>query len=94
MRHNIEVNPERFAQLAEKVFNVENMKTTEALAEEGINKLSEFWSSLGAPNSLGHFNIDETHFEDMVNHSMANGPFGNFKKLQREDVEAIIRASY
>ena len=94
MRHNIEVNPERFAQLAEKVFNVENMKTTEALAEEGINKLSEFWSSLGAPNSLSHFNIDETHFEDMVNHSMANGPFGNFKKLQREDVEAIIRASY
>lgn len=94
MRHNIEVNPDRFARLAEKVFGVENMPTTEALAEEGINKLSEFWTSLGAPNSLRHFEINETHFNDMVDHAMTYGPFGNFKKLQREDVEAILRASY
>ena len=93
MRHNMHINPERFAKMAEKVFNVEPLESIEATAEEGINKLSEFWTALGAPNRLADFDIDETHLDAMVDHAMTNGPFGNFNKLQREDVEAIIKAA-
>ena len=94
MRHNIHVNPARFARLAEKVFGVErNGQTDEEAALEGINRLSAFWTSIGAPNRLADYNIDDSDFEGILDHAMLNGPFGNFNKLDREDVRAILKAS-
>lgn len=94
MRHNLHVQPERFARLAEKVFGVERAgKTAEQAGLEGIEALRAFWDSIGAPNSLAHFNITDEHFEGIIAHTMWNGPFGNFNKLQEADVEAILKAS-
>lgn len=94
MRHVLEVNPERFARIAVNVFYVDpNHKSTEEVAEEGIAKLSAFWSSLGAPNRLADYDIDDSRLEEIADHAMTNGPFGNFAKLQREDVLQILRAS-
>jgi alcohol dehydrogenase len=94
MRHNLHVNPKRFAQMATKVFGVsEQAKTEEEVALEGINALASFWQSIGAPKSLADFKIDDTQFEAIVEHTMINGPFGNFSKLQREDVMDILKAS-
>ena len=48
MRHNVRVSPDRFAQLATRVFNVNpEGKTSEEVALEGIDRLSEFWKSIG-----------------------------------------------
>ncbi|MEG0386165.1 MAG: iron-containing alcohol dehydrogenase, partial [Solibacillus sp.] len=94
MRHNVHVNTAKFARLAEKVFGVEvTDKTVEQIALEGIEALSAFWTSIGAPNKLADYNIDATYFDDMVQHSMVNGPFGNFIKLQSEDVKKILEMS-
>ena len=94
MRHNIHVNPARFARLAEKVFGVErNGHTDQEVALEGINRLSAFWTSIGAPNRLADYGIDNSDFEGIIDHAMLNGPFGNFNKLNREDVRAILTAS-
>ena len=94
MRHNVHINPARFARLAEKVFGVErNGHTDEEVALEGITRLSAFWTSIGAPNRLADYNIDDSDFEGILDHAMLNGPFGNFNKLDREDVRAILKAS-
>lgn len=94
MKHTMKVSPERFARMAEKVFGVTTAgKAVEEVALEGIERLRAFWTSIGAPVSLKDFNIHDEKFEEIIEHTMVNGPFGNFTKLDREDVRAIITAS-
>jgi alcohol dehydrogenase len=94
MKHNLKVNPARFAQMAERVFDVDPTgKTEEETALEGIRKLREFWTSIGAPSSLADYDIDDSKIDVMADKAMANGEFGNFNKLNKEDVLAILRAS-
>jgi len=94
MRHNVNVNPERFAQLAIRVFGVQaEGKTTEEIAHEGINRLSEFWISIGAPSRLADYEIDNSQLDTLVEKALANGPLGKFKELQAEDVRKILEMS-
>lgn len=94
MKHVMSENVGRFKQLAVRVFNVDpEGKSDEETALEGIGKLREFWSSLGAPAKLADYDIDDSQVETMADKAMVNGEFGNFKKLNREDVLAILRAS-
>jgi alcohol dehydrogenase YqhD (iron-dependent ADH family) len=94
MKHNLAVKPERFQQLAVRVFNVDpEGKTAEEAGLEGIQKLREFWDSIGAPARLADYEIDDSKLDVMVDRAMLNGDFGTFKKLNREDVESIYRAS-
>ncbi|PFG04939.1 iron-containing alcohol dehydrogenase [Bacillus sp. es.034] len=94
MKHNLNVNPSRFAQMAERVFNVDPAgKSEEEVALEGIDKLREFWSSLGAPTRLADYDIDDSQIDLMADKAMVNGEFGNFNKLNKDDVLAILRAS-
>ena len=94
MRHNLSVKPERFKQLAVRVFGVnEADKSAEQIGLEGIQKLREFWNSIEAPSSLADYKIDDSKIDLMADRAMENGEFGNFKKLNREDVLAIYRAS-
>ncbi|MDM5276088.1 iron-containing alcohol dehydrogenase [Paenibacillus silvae] len=94
MRHNIDVKVERFKRLAINVFDVNpEGKSDRQIAEEGIDALSQFWTSIGAPNRLADYDIDDSQIEVMADKAMLFGPFGNFKKLQREDVVSIYKAS-
>lgn len=94
MKYNVSVHPERFARLATKVFDVEvENKTVEEVAYEGINRLREFWSSLGAPSRLEDYNIDDSQLDVLVEKAMANGPIGVFRVLEADDVREILRMS-
>lgn len=94
MRHNVDVKVERFKRLAINVFDVNpEGKSDRQIAEEGIDALSKFWTSIGAPNRLADYDIDDSQIEVMADKAMLFGPFGNFKKLQREDVVSIYKAS-
>jgi alcohol dehydrogenase len=94
MRHNVKVDPERFARLAVYVFGVEpEGKTVEEIAMEGIDNLRAYWTSLGAPETLADYDIDDSKIESMVDKAMVYGPFGNFVPLEAEDVRAILKAS-
>ena len=94
MRHNLDVNVDKFKRLAVKVLGVsEEGKTDRDIALEGIDKLSAFWSSLGAPNRLADYDIDDSQLDLIADRAMANGAFGNFKSLERDDVMAILKAS-
>lgn len=94
MKHNLHVKPSRFKQLAVRVFNVNpDGKTDEEVGLEGIEKLRDFWNSIGAPSRLADYDIDDSKLEIMADRAMANGEFGIFTKLNRDDVLAIYRAS-
>lgn len=93
MRHNVHVNPERFAKLAVNVFHVDPTgKSAEEVALEGIDRLVAFWTSLEAPTNLADYNIDDSKIDLMVEKAMVNGEFGNFNKLDAEDTKAILTA--
>lgn len=94
MEHNLSVKPERFKKLAVRVFGVNpDGKSAEEAGLEGIRKLREFWSSIGAPAQLADYDIDDSKLEIMADKAMVYGEYGNFKKLNREDTLAIYRAS-
>lgn len=94
MKHNLNVKPSRFKQLAVRVFGVNpEGKTDEEAGLEGIEKLREFWNSIGAPSRLADYDIDDSKLELMVDRAMARGDFGRFRVLKAEDVRAIYKAS-
>ncbi|WP_416729367.1 iron-containing alcohol dehydrogenase [Fictibacillus sp. JL2B1089] len=94
MRHNVDTNVARFKQLAVRVFNVETEgKSDKEVALEGIDRLSAFWTSLGAPNALKDYDIDDSKLDLIADKAMARGEFGNFKKQNKEDVLKILRMS-
>lgn len=94
MKHNLHVDVARFKRLAINVFEVNpEGKSDEQIALEGIDALRAFWTSIGAPSRLADYDIDESQIDTMADKAMVFGPFGNFNKLQREDVVAIYKAS-
>jgi alcohol dehydrogenase len=94
MKHNLKVKPERFKKMAVRVFGVNpEGKTDEEAGLEGIEKLREFWNSLGAPSRLADYDIDDSKLEVMADKAMVNGEFGNFAKLNKDDVMEIYRMS-
>ncbi|MEH7378728.1 iron-containing alcohol dehydrogenase [Neobacillus drentensis] len=94
MEHNLRVKPERFKQLAVRVFGVKSEgRSSEEIGLEGIRNLREYWSSIGAPARLADYDIDDSKLDLMADRAMANGEYGNFNKLNRDDTLAIYRAS-
>ncbi len=94
MKHNIKVKPERFKQLAVRVFGVNpEGKSPEEAGLEGIERLRDFWNSIGAPSRLADFDINDSQIDLMADKAMVNGEFGGFTKLNRDDCIAIYKAS-
>ncbi|SIS43965.1 iron-containing alcohol dehydrogenase [Salimicrobium flavidum] len=94
MEYNINVQTERFARFAVKVFGADpEGKDDKELGLEGAEALRKFWNSLGAPETLADYEITEDSFDSIVEKSMNRGPFGNFSKLQEQDVFRILELS-
>ncbi|MGN1400209.1 MAG: iron-containing alcohol dehydrogenase [Bacillus sp. (in: firmicutes)] len=94
MEHTLHERISRYVQLAVRVWRVNpEGKTDEGIAREGIAKLREFWNGLGAPSTLGDYGIKEDSIDLIADKAMANGPFGQFSKLERQDVLTILQAS-
>ncbi|MCD8510292.1 MAG: iron-containing alcohol dehydrogenase [Bacillus sp. (in: Bacteria)] len=94
MRHNLHLGERKLAQLAVRVWQVDPAgKTSKELAEAGISALEKFWTSLGAPQRLADYNIDDSHLELIADKAMARGSFGNFATLEKEDVVEILKMS-
>lgn len=94
MKHVVEENVSRFKQFAIRVFNVEtDGKTDREIALEGIQALRQFWTSIEAPVTLSDYAIGENEIDLMADKAMAYGEFGNFKKLNKDDVLSIYKAS-
>lgn len=86
--------PEKVAQLGVRIFGMkaENKKESD-LAAETIRKLREFWSSLGAPDKLSDYGIDDSKIDLIVERAMVTETIGNYIPLNKKDVETILRKS-
>ncbi|MGM0755627.1 MAG: iron-containing alcohol dehydrogenase [Bacillota bacterium] len=97
MRHTLDHNVERFKHLMLSMFDIETEgKSDRDIALEGIDKLSAFWTSLGAPSRLADYDIGEEQLDtiaDIAAKEMECGGFGNFMKLNRDDILSILKAS-
>ncbi|WP_410983353.1 iron-containing alcohol dehydrogenase [Bacillus cereus] len=94
MKHVLDERVDRFKQFAVRVFHVEaDGKTDKEIALEGIEALRDFWTSIEAPSRLADYEIGEEKIGVMAEKAMVYGEFGHFKKLNKEDVIAIYRAS-
>ncbi|MGE6855125.1 iron-containing alcohol dehydrogenase [Bacillus sp. FSL K6-2841] len=97
MRHTLDHNVDRFKNLMLNMFDIETEgKSDRDIALEGIDKLSAFWTSLGAPSRLADYDIGEEQLDkiaDIAAKEMEYGGFGNFMKLGRDDILAILKAS-
>ncbi|SER36648.1 hypothetical protein SAMN04487944_103200 [Gracilibacillus ureilyticus] len=95
MKYSIDENVSRFKQLAVRVFNVDaEGKSDKEIGLEGIEKLRDFWNSIGAPSTLSDYNITEDSIEEMADKTVIARPeFGNFKKLNRQDAVSIYKQS-
>lgn len=92
MKYNLSTNPARFRQLAVNVFGIDPAsKTDEQIGLEGIEALRSFWDSIGAPKTLKDYDIDDSEIDNMADKAVRFGPFGNFRKLDREDVVEIYK---
>ncbi|MBM7661380.1 alcohol dehydrogenase YqhD (iron-dependent ADH family) [Bacillus mesophilus] len=94
MKHTLDTDVSRFVQLAVRVFGVNpEGKSDREVALEGIDKVREFWNSIGAPSRLADYEIGDDQLDLVADKAMARGPFGGFQTLEKEDVLAILRAS-
>ncbi|MGJ9458286.1 iron-containing alcohol dehydrogenase [Oceanobacillus sp. CF4.6] len=96
MKHVLdEENAPRFKQLAIRVFGVDATgKSDKEVGLEGIDRLSDFWSSIGAPSTLADYNIDESSVDVMAEKTVIARPeFGVYKRLNKQDSVEIFKAS-
>lgn len=94
MKYCLGTNPARFAQLAVRVFDVDPAGRSDTeVGLEGIERLRQFWTSIGAPSRLADYGIGDDQIDVLVEKALAYGPIGAFKELSAEDVAAIYRMS-
>nr|WP_246596178.1 iron-containing alcohol dehydrogenase [Bacillus alkalicola] len=92
LRHHKTLGERKLVNLAVNVWGVNpDGKTKQDIAEEGIKRLENFWTSLGAPSRLADYDIDDSRLDEIADKTMVRGPFGNFNRLQKEDVLSILK---
>jgi len=83
---------ERFAQFAERVWNVDiYLGDLERTALEGISRMEDFYKEIGLPVRLNEIGINDDRFEEMASKCSEDGAVGNFKKLDRNDILNIFK---
>ncbi|MBD1373921.1 iron-containing alcohol dehydrogenase [Hazenella sp. IB182357] len=91
IRYNLDVTEAKMKQLAIRVFGVDPAsKTDREIAEEGIDRLRQFWSEIGAPSRLADYDIDDKHLTEMAEKAAPSGKVGRFASCSTEDVEKIL----
>ncbi|SFS77097.1 iron-containing alcohol dehydrogenase [Marininema halotolerans] len=95
IRYTIDADPSRAAKLAVRVFGVDPAgKSDREVGLEGVDRLREFWSSIGAPSRLADYDIDDAKLDLMVEKALlSEKEFGRFQKLSKDDVRAILQAA-
>ena len=88
-----EDNAAKFAEYAENVWGIQGANDLES-ARAAIAKTREFFSDLAMPATLREIGVEESRLEEMAEKAVARGELGNFKKLGKDDVLAILKAAY
>ncbi|NLD34909.1 MAG: iron-containing alcohol dehydrogenase [Clostridiales bacterium] len=96
MQHQLDHDVARFERFAVQVMGVDDTSgDAKSKAEAGIRALRTFFNSLGLPQTLSEFNVQEKDLEKLTDEApySAQGTLGFFRPLDRADVLAIYRAA-
>ena len=94
LEHVLEEDPSRVKKLAMNVFGMSaEGKSDSDVARDGAKALRDFWNSLGAPNRLSDYNIDDKEMETIVDKTFIKPGVGVYKELDRESVRDILSRS-
>ena len=97
MQYVYKDNINMFVQFAVNVMGVEgSFRDPDAIVQEGIQRLKEFFAKLGLPGTLRDLGIGEDRLEEMAKKATKEAfgkesPLGGFKKLYWQDVLAIYK---
>ncbi|MBR2223309.1 MAG: iron-containing alcohol dehydrogenase [Christensenellaceae bacterium] len=84
-----------FLQFVARVLNVDiDYEYVDYSINLGIDKLKEFFKSIGLPTSLSEIGIYEKDIRGIAEHAIYvndGEPLGNFVKLSADDIENIYR---
>ncbi len=85
----------KFVEFGVNVWNIDSNLDDMEIAKLAIEKTSEFFKSLGIPMTLREVGIGEEKLETMAKDVIEymEGPVGNFKELNYEDVLSIFKKS-
>ncbi len=83
----------KFVEYGINVWNIDSSLEEMKIAQLAIEKTSQFFKSLDIPMSLREVGIDEEKLEIMAKDVIEykEGPVGNFKTLDYEDVLSIYK---
>ena len=81
-----------FARFALNVWGVDPQLDCWTAAQKGIEKLAEFFASMGLPMTLREVGIDESRLEEMAEKAAETDFSRAFVPLTREDILQIYRA--
>lgn len=94
MKYVYKEDIERFAQFANRVFQIEiNPFNLEETALKGIKALENFYKSIDMPTRLKDLDIPSDKFDKMADKATNFGKnkIGGFKKLEKEDIVKIYK---
>ncbi|NIO49424.1 MAG: iron-containing alcohol dehydrogenase [Candidatus Aminicenantes bacterium] len=93
MKYVMHENIDKFVEFAHNVWDIPNMGEKKDIANLGIQKTREFFSSLDMPTTFFQVNISYEKYEEMATKAVYFGEIGSFKKLKKEDVLEILKLS-
>lgn len=93
MKYVYKTDINRFAKLANKVFNIEmNYENLDETALKGVKAIKDFYKNIGLPTSLSEVNIDDSNFSYIAERIIKNNKTcGKFVQLNREDIVNILK---
>ncbi|MFD0673273.1 iron-containing alcohol dehydrogenase [Cohnella sp. GCM10027633] len=94
MKHVYKENVSRFVQYATRVWGVDQAgKSDDEIALAGIEATRAYFTRIGAPATLGELGIGGDQIDRMAEEAVRYGKIGSFKKLDKDDVKAILESS-
>ncbi|HIP82663.1 MAG TPA: iron-containing alcohol dehydrogenase [Desulfocapsa sulfexigens] len=90
MRFNARLQPERFAQFAERVFNI-HAGNVEEKAKQGIDALTGWFSEIKSPTSITALDIPGTDIPRIAANAMTLAKVWRMREYSEEKVEAILK---
>ena len=85
-----ESNVQKFYEFAVNVWGVHPGEDKMSVAKEGIEKVWEFYKSIGMPLTLKEVGIVNPDLEKVSAQATRYGNIGNFRELSKEDVKTIL----
>ncbi|MNZ65422.1 NADH-dependent butanol dehydrogenase A [compost metagenome] len=94
MKYVYEQRVDRFVQFAERVWGIDPAgKSDQEVALAGIQATRDFFTRIGAESRLADFGIGNDQLGRMSEEAVRYGTIGSFKRLEKEDVYAILEMS-